>query len=315
MSMISFAILKLCLIALFGFFLCKKEVLDRRALDFLMVFVINFTIPCLFFSRLIENASIVTSYSLWSFIILSVSIFFLGYTLSALASLKKKEGIRREFISMASFQNAGYLPMNIAFFLFAPALRDKFLVYIILYLLGFNVLMWSIGSFFIFKKKDERFSFKSIFTPPIVSTILGLFFIYTNTARIIPLLILDPIRMIGNTSFVLSMIILGGWLARIDVKGLLNRIIVIGQVSLLKLIVMPCLFLLLIITMKWYSFLGLFILMEASMPSAVSLPIVALLRGADSEFISHGVFLSHLFSIFTIPLWLGIFLKVSGLAF
>ena len=280
-----------------------------------MFFVINFTIPCLFFSRLIDNSQIVLSHSLWNFVFLSIAIFSLGYGLGALASLNKKATAKKEFVSLVSFQNGGYLPMNIAFFLFAPALRDKFLVYIILYLLGFNILMWSIGSFFIFKKRGEQFALKSVFTPPITSTLFALLIVYTNTGRFIPAIVLDPVRMIGDTSFVLSMIILGSWLAQIDVHDFLKRIAIISEVSFLKLIVLPGLFFLFILGMKLYSLLGLFILVEASMPSAVSLPIVAHLRKADSEFVSQGVFFSHLLSIITIPFWLGIFLKISGLSF
>ncbi|UCG34938.1 MAG: AEC family transporter [Candidatus Omnitrophota bacterium] len=315
MSAISFAVLKLCLIAVFGFILYRKRIVDRRVLDFLMLFVINFTIPCLFFSRLIDNTQIVLSHSLWNFIFLSIVIFLLGYGLGILASLKKSKAVRREFVSMVSFQNSGYLPMNIAFFLFAPGLRDKFLVYIILYLLGFNILMWSIGSFFIFKKKGDQFALKSVFTPPILGTIFALLFVYTNATRFIPAVILDPMRMIGDTSFVLSMLVLGSWLAQIDARGLLKRLSIISEVSFLKLIIMPGLFFLFIAGMKLFSLLGIFILMEASMPSAVSLPIVAHLRKADSEFVSQGVFFSHLLSIVTIPFWLGIFLRISGLSF
>jgi len=55
--------------------------------------------------------------------------------------------------------------------------------------------------------------------------------------------------------------------------------------------------------------------LQAAMPSAVSLPIVADLNGADSEFVSQGVFFTHILSIFTIPLWLGLYLKISELNF
>ena len=58
-----------------------------------------------------------------------------------------------------------------------------------------------------------------------------------------------------------------------------------------------------------------FIVLEAAMPSAASLPLVVNLRGANSEFASQGVFLTHLLCIFTVPIWLGIFLNISGFYF
>ena len=63
------------------------------------------------------------------------------------------------------------------------------------------------------------------------------------------------------------------------------------------------------------SIFGLFIVIQTAMPSAVSLPIVVNLHKADSEFVSQGVLLTHILSIFTIPLWVGLYLKLSHFSF
>ena len=81
------------------------------------------------------------------------------------------------------------------------------------------------------------------------------------------------------------------------------------------MIILPLFVFIVVVTFKIYSLLGLFIVLQAAMPSAVSLPIVASLNNADSEFVSQGVFLTHIVSIFTIPLWVGLYLKVSGFIF
>lgn len=312
MQIVSFAVIKLCLIAVFGFILYKKNIVDRRVLDFLTFLVINLAIPFFFFSHLIDNADLVLRQSVLAFLSLSVIIFFAGYGLGILSSFKKGS-IKREFISIVSFQNSGYLPMNIALFLFTPAVREAFLVYVILYLLGYNILIWSVGSFLIFREKGEKLSKQSLFTPPILATIIALVFLYSGLYKFVPELILCPVRMIGNISFVFSMIILGCWLAMIDRKGILAKIPVITVASLLKLVIMPLIFFVILRQLKVFSILGLFILMQAAMPSATSLPIVVSLRkGGNAEFISQGVFFSHLLSIFTVPLWLGLFLDISG---
>jgi predicted permease len=63
------------------------------------------------------------------------------------------------------------------------------------------------------------------------------------------------------------------------------------------------------------SLLGFFIVLQAAMPSAVSLPIVANLRKADSEFISQAVLFTHIFSIATVPVWLGLYMRLSAFSF
>ena len=204
--------------------------------------------------------------------------------------------------------------MNIAFFLFPPDVREKFLVYIFLYLLGFNIIMWAVGSFFIFKRREDKFRFKEILTPPIIGTVIALLLVYTNIARFIPALIMDPVKMLGEMSFVLSMVVLGCWLAKVELRGLSESLLLIGEASVLKLIILPLLFLAGVVNFKIFSLLGVFIVLEAAMPSAASLPIVVNLRGGNSEFVSQGVFLTHLIGMLTIPLWLGI-LKIFGFSF
>jgi len=315
MGMVSLAVIKLSLVALLGFYLYRKSFIKEGSLKFLTFFVINFAFPFLIFSNLIENSQIVLTYSLGRFIAISVIIFLSGYILGFIASLRRSHEFRGEFISMVSFQNGGYLPINIAFFLFPPGIREKFLVFTFLYLLGFNVIMWSGVSFFIFKGKRRKLRLKSLFIPPITSTIISLILIYTGLVKLIPSLVISPLKMVGETSFVLSAIILGCWLAKIKLKGFLGRLSLISKAAGLKLIILPLFFLIGVVSFKIFSLLGLFIILQAAMPSAVSLPIVANLNGADSEFVSQGVFFTHIFSIFTIPLWLGLYLKVSGFTF
>ena len=315
MIAVSLAVIKLSLIALLGVYLYRKNFIKEGSLKILTLFVINFTFPFLIFSNLIENSSIVLTHSLGKFVAISISIFLSGYILGLIFSFKRSHEFRAEFISIVSFQNGGYLPINIAFFLFPPGIREKFLVYIFLYLLGFNIIMWSIGSSFIFNDKMRKFRLKSLFIPPIASTIISLILIYAGLAKFVPSLIISPLKMVGETSFVLSAIILGCWLAKIRLKGLLGRLLLIAEAAGLKLIILPLFFFVGLVSFKIFSLLGLFIVLQAAMPSAVSLPIVANLNGADSEFVSQGVFLTHILSIFTIPLWLGLYLKVSGVTF
>jgi len=315
MDIVALAIIKLSFISLLGFFLYKRNILGEESLRFLTFFIINLTVPFLFFSHLIQKSDLVLGSNLGIFIAISIGIFILGYFLGIVFSFLAKKDIRKEFISTISFQNSGYLPMSIAFFLFPQAIRQEFLVYIVLYLLGFNIIMWSAGSYLIFRKKNEKFKVKTIFTPPIVGTIFALLLIYTRTSGFVPEVILSPLKLVGESSFMLSALVLGCWLAKIDLKNISERFFVLVVVGFLKLLVIPFLFFMILAKFNVFSILGLFIMFEASMPSAVSLPIVANLRQADSEFVSQGVFFTHILSIVTIPLWVGVYLKLAGLSF
>ncbi|MDD5195163.1 MAG: AEC family transporter [Candidatus Omnitrophica bacterium] len=314
MAIISFAIIKLTVIAVLGYFFYKKRLIEEKVFNFLIFFVVNFTIPFMAFSHIIENTASVLKPPL-IFILLSVSIFLVSFVLGFIFSFKRGHEFKKEFISLVSFQNCGYLPLNIALFLFPAHLREEFIVYVFLYILGFDIIMWSVGSYFIFRKTGEEFKPKTLLTPPIVGTLIALILVYSNTARFIPGVIAVPMKMVGDTSFVLSMLILGCWLAKIKLEHFFDKLFIILEASFLKLVMLPFLFLLLLIKLDVSSLLGFFVVLQASMPSAVTLPIVVNLRKADSELVSQGVLFTHIFSIITVPLWLGLYMKISGFSF
>jgi hypothetical protein len=312
---ISLSVIKLTIITVLGYYFYKKSIIDQKILNFLIFFVVNFTVPFLGFSHITANLQKDIRPTPFAFILLSFVIFGLSFILGYIFSFKRSHELKKEFTSIVSFQNCGYLPLSMAAFLLSGVMREKFIIYTFLYMVGFDIIFWSVGTYFIFKKKDERLKLKSIFTPPIIATLLAVFSVYTGIAKIIPQVFLSPVKMIGDTSFVLSMLILGCWLARIDTTLLRRKLLIVLEASALKLLVVPLIFLLLTIKFNISSLFGLFIIMQAAMPSAVSLPIVVNLHKADSEFVSQGVLLTHIFSIFTIPLWVGLYIKFSHFYF
>lgn len=312
---ISLAVIKLTIITVLGYYFYRKSIIDQKILNFLILFVVNFTVPFLGFSHIVENLQRDMNPPPFVFILLSFAIFGISFILGYIFSFKRSHELKKEFTSIVSFQNCGYLPLSMAAFLFPENMREKFIIYTFLYVVGFDIIFWSVGTYFIFRKKGERLKVKSIFTPPIIATILALIFVYSGMAEFIPQILLSPVKMIGDTSFVLSMLILGCWLARIDTASLRNKLPIVLEASALKLLVIPIIFLFLTIKFDISSLFGLFVIIQAAMPSAVSLPIVVNLHKADSEFVSQGVLITHVFSIFTIPLWVGLYLNFSHFSF
>jgi predicted permease len=312
---ISLAVIKLTTIAILGYYFYKNNFIDQKILNFLIFFVINFTIPFLSFSHLIENLTPAASPQPPVFILTAVAMFAVSCILGFIFSFKRSHEFKKEFVSVVSFQNCGYLPLSIAAFLLPENLRERFIIYIFLYMVGFDIIFWSFGSQLIFKAKGRQLKLKSILTAPIIATLSALIIVYAGIAKFIPQALLSPVKMIGDTSFVLSMLILGCWLARINTTSLRARFPIVLEASMLKLIVIPFVFLSAVLKLDLVSLFGLFVVVQAAMPSAVSLPIVVNLHKADSEFVSQAVLLTHILSILTVPLWVGLYLKFSHFSF
>ncbi|MDD4295008.1 MAG: AEC family transporter [Candidatus Omnitrophica bacterium] len=315
MFVVSIAILKLTLIVFAGYFLCKFKYPDDKTLNFLSDFVVSITMPALVFSTLVTNVDIVLANSPLLFILLSILFFAGGLLTAMLITFRMEHVCKREFFGLVTFQNAGYLPMVLVSLLFPAGLSDKFLVYIFLYILGYNILMWSLGSFFLFKKRKDKFKLKTLVNPPVIAVLLGLVTIYSGLYKYLPAVIVEPVQMIGKTTFVLSMIVLGGWLSRVTLKDIMSDFPLSFGAALVKLIIIPLAFLVCLILFKIDQILGLFVIIQAAMPSAVSLPIVANIHGANSRFMAHAVLLSHIFSILTVSFWISLYMKFSGILF
>jgi len=305
------AVLQMTLIVALGFMLARRHLLEDKALDFLTVFTINYAVPLMIFVYLVQSANVVVRRPVWIFLGLSLAIFALGWVLGYLMTLRLKS-FKKEIIGLVSLQNAGYLPMNLAVFMFWGRMRDEFLVYVILYLLGFNILLWSLSGLLIYHDTARRFDWKQLINPPLIATLLGLLVVYTKLSRYLGPVILGPFKMVGDTTFVLSMIVLGAWLAKVKLAGISKALAPVLRLSAVKLVLMPLLVFGFLFGFKIFSFIGFFALMQSAMPSAATLPIVADIHRADSEFTSQGVFLTHVLSVISVPFWLELYIRVSS---
>ena len=170
----------------------------------------------------------------------------------------------------------------------------------------------SVGSFFIFRKKKEPFNARSLLNPPVLAIVLALVFRRLFPTLVVPDVIFSPMKMVGDMSFVLSMLVLGAGLSRAGLKTINTGLIfTIISVSVLKLVALPFIFALFVIRLDLGGLFGFFIIFEACMPSAASLPIIAKWKGADYGFTSQIVFFTHIFSLLSVPFWIQFFFKLN----
>lgn len=305
-------ILQLLLLGSLGFFLYRRKILSEESTKFLTDLLIKICVPSLIFTNLVENFECGAEPSVTTFLLLSGGIFLAGLILGLIfVFLRKKKIPSRETISLIAFQNSGYLPMTLVYFIIPSPEKETLLEYIFLYLLGFNILMWSVGSFFIYRRKNEKFKISSLLSPPVVAVLIALIFKKVLPQVSIPKVIFSPLKMLGEMSFVLSMLVLGSGLAKAGFKEIKPaRTFNIVSISVIKLVVIPFLCIILLAKFKIFGIFGLFILLESCMPSAASLPIVARWKNANYKFVSQAVFFTHIFSLITIPFWINFFLKI-----
>jgi malate permease and related proteins len=312
------AVVKLLMLALAGYVLRHRNIINDKFSDTLSDILVKLIFPALIIHKTVSNFSF-SDFPFWWILPAAAVVFSLvGMALGAgVFSLFSKGGAsgedtgfvkkpKREFIAGCGFQNSGYLPMNIILFTFSGMTGDVLLVYMFLFLTGFNLLIWSFLPLFFERKSRKDMKLGSLLNPPVVATIVSLLWVWLFGKGSIPAVINDPMGQLGQASFPIAMIVLGAHLSRYKAH-LPDRKALVAAGLAVKLLVFPALVLAAINFIPMSAGYRFFLFVEAIMPSAVTLVIVGSYSGADNRYLSSLIFYSHIASIFTIPLWLGVF--------
>lgn len=317
-SPILFATAKLFIMVMIGYFLIKRKILSSTATNDLSKILINITLPCLLFVKVANNFDldkIASSLILMASALISISIgLILSFSLLKITKLLDEK--KWEYGALASIANTGYLPITIAASILPADQSDIAIYYISMYLMVFSPILWTFGSWAITStmvdksSNVEKPSIFMIIPPPLIATVMGVVFAATPLKYFISgkfVFIADSLDQVGSMTIPLSMIVLGGILASINIKSKIANTRPLLIIILIRVFLAPILILIGMISLKLDYLLGLIILIEGCMPTAISLSIIAKRWGADYEFAAKVVFITHFLSLFTIPLYIVIY--------
>ncbi|MFB3919295.1 MAG: AEC family transporter [Candidatus Velamenicoccus archaeovorus] len=308
------AILELVILGAVGFFLIRGKIISEEGLNTLSGLVIGLFLPLLMFSEITARFSFRQFSDWWVFPLLSVLMTAVGYLLGLLLVGLDRSLIQQEgpFLGIAMFQNSGYLPLPLVASLLAPGAVSDMFIYIFLFLLGFNMTIFSFGVFVLScKGRACSFDYKDMFNAPVIATLLALAAVFFGWTRFIPPFVSKPVEMMGRCAIPLSIIVVGGNLALIRIRSLKHvRPLVLSLI--VKLLFVPLVFLVFVLLVKPKPLVGLLLMLQACMPPAALLSVIAKNQKLEEGLINQAIFYGHVASIFTIPLFLGLYGVFSG---
>jgi len=305
------AIGQIFLLGAIGFFLVRRKLLGQEGLGAISRLVMQVTLPLFIFVELIGNFSFQLYPRWWIFPLLSIIITAAGFLVGwPLARFIRGEEHRQQFISLIAFQNSGYLPLALIGSLLAGHNRDVLFVYLFLFLLGFNLLMFSLGVYMLTRGQKRKFKLKELISPPVLATTFSLLFIFFGLQKFLPEALIHPLRITGECTLPLAILVVGGNLAQISVKQI-NKL-AISLVLLAKLIILPLLGLWVVLSFNLPELVALLIIIQLAVPSATSSSVIISHYKNEDLLISQGIFMSHFFSILTLPVFLSLYFCLSN---
>lgn len=295
------------ILGLIGFMLIRLKVLSKDGMDALSRLTIWVVLPLFILTRLIKDFSFEAYPHWWIFPLISLIVTLLGFFVGGAASFFVKGGAesKLQFLGLVSFQNSGYLPLVLVASLLQGAQRETMFIYIFLFLLGFNLIMFSFGVYLLTLTEKKRFEWITLLNPPVAVTLLGLMLIFFGLQKFIPDMIIKPLASLGECTLPLSVLIVGANIASIKLSSIdirANVLMIAG-----KLILMPLVGLLFCMLSGVSQLLGLLIVLELAMPPATNLSVIISSYKRKDLLISQGVFFGNLASLITIPLFLSLY--------
>ncbi|MFH1752761.1 MAG: AEC family transporter [Candidatus Omnitrophota bacterium] len=284
----------------------RKKIITTESLDSLCRIVLHVTLPFLFIYILSSRCIGDTILSLWTAPLLALAVIATGYCLSLIAVrlIKVPDARRGTFKFLISFQNSGFLAIPIAYALFG----EDGVLYIIIFNIGFNLLLWTFGVKLMNSpgaSKGAKVSlFGNLVNTGTVALALGV--IFGVFCVKLPKFFLDASRIVGDATIPLAMIVTGAILGGANIKRGVDMK-PIAAIVLCRLMLVPVIFLAVVKFLPNISgLMSSVLLLQACMPSAASSPLFAKRFGGDYDLAASAVFFTTLISIITIPFFMSL---------
>lgn len=287
-------VLTLFLLMMTGLGAVRFRVIDDQGVSGLSALVLYVAQPCLILSRLQQEATPELLRELaWVFVLTCAVMFF-----SALLAHRLFRGQPRDrravLTNLAMASNCGFMGYPVI----TAAFGDGALIYAVMYVTAFNLMCWTLGSYYFGGAKAVD-PLRLVRNPSILAIAAGLVLLLTGWR--LPGFINNALDLFGSTTTPVAMFVIGARLLGLRREHLTDRSLL--AVCGLRLLVLPALVLLLRLTSLPDMVVGALYLCTA-MPCAALTGMQADLYNRDKALASRGVAVSSALSMVTVPLML-----------
>lgn len=301
LSVIVNGVISLFLIILVGVYAAKKRIITKEINKGLTNILLKITLPCLVVSSFIFDLSDELKDNIIRCFIYSPLVLIISIVISYILLIPIK-GEKKIIIQFANvFSNCGFIGFPIVFSIYG----NEGVIYASIFNLFFTAFLWTYGVI-LFNGKMKREDIKKVLlNPAIVAVFIGLIIMIFGFD--IPSVLSSTLDLVGNMTSPLSMIIVGVILGNAKIISYLKDKTIYYS-AFLKLIIMPCILILISKLLKDTSLVIKTLIIVTAMPAAVMTSILAESFDKESEYSAVIVFITTLFSVITFPILLNFIL-------
>ena len=279
----------LFILLIVGFILKKIKIITDEFGKDLSQLILTITLPALiitsmnyeFSKEMFNNSVLILLFGILAY------IFMIIVAMIFTKLLHTKEPQKSIYKFIIIFSNTGFMGYPILDSIFG----EIGVFYGAIFNLLFNILLWTLGVILVSPVDERKINLKTLINPGVISVVTGftLFLLSID----IPYVIYQPLKLIGNTTTPLAMMLVGSLLGDAKFREVFSnyRLIIIAG---LRLLIIPVALLLILSLFNLPEIVTITLVIVCGMPSAANAAIFA--RRYDSDYLlaSQGVFLTTL---------------------
>lgn len=278
-----------------GYVISKKKMITAEGASEITGILLKIVTPCVIISAFEESKGSVTiNQMLMS--VCSMLVFMVISILISRFTFKKENEERRAVLQFATmFSNMGFMGVPLV----NGIVGGRGVVYATFGIVVFNIVNWTYG--YRLMNKDEKVCLKTAFlNPGMIGLLIGLpiYFIKFN----MPSFIMEPVDFFRGINTPLAMVILGSYIAKVDVKSFVTDLSVYKSAAL-RLVVIPAVFFGALMLMRLEHDMFVSAIIQAATPTAATVVLFSVQFKKDSELASRCVAVSTVLSIVTLSAW------------
>ncbi len=288
-----------------GFFLNRELLLPVTSSTVLSKLETYLFVPCLIFSVFykyctLENLTEKWTYMLYGLAIMAVSLFIAIF----LAKVFAKDGyLKRIYTYSFAVANFSFMGNAVVLGVFGESVLFDYMIFT----LPLNVYVYSIGTASLKPTDDaKKISIKTFINPIFISLILGAILGFAEIP--LPNFLTSAITSAGNCMSPLAMLLTGFVVGNFSLRQLIKDKKVY-LASLIRLIILPAIFMLVLILLKIDNAILRVALCATAMPLGLNTVVFPAAYGGDTTPGASMALISHLLSVITIPVMFALFIK------
>lgn len=288
--------LEIFILIAIGYYLGKKNLLNKQTVSQLTDFVIRVVLPCSIVSSFEMELTYQIMMSTMQVLLLSLGIQVVYWIFNHCLYNRwpHDEKINAQYGTMVS--NASFVGMPIAQSLYGVT----GLLYSSIYVLPQRIFMWSYGLSLYTDQKDKHLMKKILAHPCVISIFIGIVVMICYSKGVyLPSGISQTLKAIGGCSTVLCFVIIGTIVSELNIKELVSKHSLLF--SLYRLLIIPLIMFVIVYFLSIDTLSKKVCVLLTTMPAATTTVIFANQYERNSHFASQLVIMSTLLSLVSIP--------------